>query len=167
VVCFHHGTIYYHRQIPDDDPIGGASGLELKAPPEGFLRGAGRWLRRHAAGTGLDELFGSLRLKRAVASPVWKNKPRAKPWPARRPKKGCREHTIFGGYEYLAAFSFRRASSASASAKKLFSEAAAGDIVLDVSPVIVAETIYTLLSFYGVERKEAVEKLLMLLRQPV
>jgi predicted nucleic acid-binding protein len=51
-------------------------------------------------------------------------------------------------------------------AKKLFSEAAAGDVVLDVSPVIVAETMYTLLSFYGVERREAVEKLLMLLRQP-
>jgi predicted nucleic acid-binding protein len=51
-------------------------------------------------------------------------------------------------------------------AKKLFSDAAAGEVVLDVSPVIVAETIYTLLSFYGVERKEAVEKLLMLLRQP-
>jgi predicted nucleic acid-binding protein len=51
-------------------------------------------------------------------------------------------------------------------AKKLFSKAAAGEVVLDVSPVIVAETIYTLLSFYGVERKEAVEKLLMLLRQP-
>jgi len=39
-------------------------------------------------------------------------------------------------------------------------------VVLDVSPVIVAETVYILLSFYGVERKEAVEKLLMLLRQP-
>jgi len=51
-------------------------------------------------------------------------------------------------------------------AKKLFSEAASGEVVLDVSPVIVAETIHTLLSFYGVERKEAVEKLLMLLRQP-
>ena len=51
-------------------------------------------------------------------------------------------------------------------AKKLFSDAAAGEVVLDVSPVIVAETIYTLLSFYGVERKEAVEKLLMHLRQP-
>ena len=51
-------------------------------------------------------------------------------------------------------------------AKKLFSEAAAGEVVLDVSPVIVAETIYTLLSFYGVERDEAAGKLLMLLRQP-
>lgn len=53
-----------------------------------------------------------------------------------------------------------------AAAKRLFVDAAAGDVVLDISPVIVAETIYTLLSFYGVERKEAVEKLLMLLRQP-
>jgi predicted nucleic acid-binding protein len=51
-------------------------------------------------------------------------------------------------------------------AKKLFAQAAAGEVLLDVSPVIVAETIYTLLSFYGVERQEAVEKLLMLLRQP-
>ena len=51
-------------------------------------------------------------------------------------------------------------------AKRLFAQAAAGKVLLDVSPVIVAETIYTLLSFYVVERKEAVEKLLMLLRQP-
>jgi len=51
-------------------------------------------------------------------------------------------------------------------AKKLFADAAAGEVVLDISPVIVAETIYTLLSFYGVERKEAAGKLLMLLRQP-
>jgi predicted nucleic acid-binding protein len=52
-----------------------------------------------------------------------------------------------------------------AAARKLFNRAAAGEIVLDVSPVIVAETIYTLLSFYGVERKDAVEKLLTLLQQ--
>jgi len=51
-------------------------------------------------------------------------------------------------------------------AKRLFAGAAAGEVVLDVSPVIVAETIHTLLSFYGVERKEAVGKLLLLLRQP-
>ena len=51
-------------------------------------------------------------------------------------------------------------------ARKLFAQAAAGEVLLDVFPVIVAETIYTLLSFYGVERQEAVEKLLMLLRQP-
>jgi predicted nucleic acid-binding protein len=50
--------------------------------------------------------------------------------------------------------------------RKLFIEAAAGQVVLDVSPVIVAETCYTLISFYGVERKEASEKLLILLRQP-
>jgi predicted nucleic acid-binding protein len=37
--------------------------------------------------------------------------------------------------------------------------------MLDVSPVIVAEAIYTLLSFYGVARQEAAEKLLALLQQ--
>jgi predicted nucleic acid-binding protein len=52
-----------------------------------------------------------------------------------------------------------------AGARKLFNRAAAGEIVLEVSPVIVAETIYTLLSFYEVERKDAVEKLLTLLQQ--
>ncbi len=49
--------------------------------------------------------------------------------------------------------------------KKLFAAAAAGEIILDVSPVIVAETIYTLLSFYELERKEAVENLRTLLQQ--
>lgn len=53
-----------------------------------------------------------------------------------------------------------------AAARKLFAEAASGEVVLDVSPVIVAEAFYTLHSFYTVDRKEAVEKLLMLLRQP-
>jgi predicted nucleic acid-binding protein len=53
-----------------------------------------------------------------------------------------------------------------AAARRLFTDAAAGEVVLDVSPVIVAETLYTLLSFYGVERKDAAEKLLLLLRQP-
>jgi predicted nucleic acid-binding protein len=53
-----------------------------------------------------------------------------------------------------------------AAARRLFSGAAAGELVLDVSPVIVAEAFYTLHSFYGVERKEAAEKLLLLLRQP-
>ena len=48
--------------------------------------------------------------------------------------------------------------------KGLFDRAAAGEIILDVSPVVVAETIYTLLSFYEVERKDAVEKLLALLQ---
>lgn len=50
-------------------------------------------------------------------------------------------------------------------ARKLFARAAAGDVVLDISPVIVAETIYTLISFYGVERKEAAAKLSLLLQQ--
>ena len=49
--------------------------------------------------------------------------------------------------------------------KKLFAQASAGEIILDVSPVIVAETVYTLLSFYEVERKEAVENLRTLLQQ--
>ena len=52
-----------------------------------------------------------------------------------------------------------------AGTRKLFDRAAAGQIVLDVSAVIVAETYYTLTSFYGVERKTASEKLSLLLRQ--
>ena len=50
--------------------------------------------------------------------------------------------------------------------KKLFARAATGELTLEVSPVIVAETIYTLLSYYEVDRKEAVEKIETLLRQP-
>jgi len=50
--------------------------------------------------------------------------------------------------------------------KKLFARAASGELVLEVPPVIVAETIYTLTSYYGVERKDAVEKMESLLRQP-
>ncbi len=52
-----------------------------------------------------------------------------------------------------------------AAARKLFSRAAAGEIVLDVSPVIVAETLYTLISFYGVDLKAAAGKLALLLQQ--
>jgi len=52
-----------------------------------------------------------------------------------------------------------------AAARNLFVQAGAGKVVLDISPVIVAETFYTLLSFYGVERKTAAEKLSVLLRQ--
>ncbi|MHC1768991.1 MAG: PIN domain-containing protein [Verrucomicrobiia bacterium] len=48
--------------------------------------------------------------------------------------------------------------------KKLFAEAAAGDALLDVCPVVVAEVIYTLVSFYRVDRKEAAEKLSRLLQ---
>ena len=50
-------------------------------------------------------------------------------------------------------------------AKKLFTRASNGEVVLDVSPMIVAETFYTLHSFYGVERKTAAEKLSLLLQQ--
>jgi predicted nucleic acid-binding protein len=52
-----------------------------------------------------------------------------------------------------------------AAARTLFGRAAAGEIVLDVSPVIVAETLYTLISFYGVDRRTAAEKLSLLLQQ--
>jgi predicted nucleic acid-binding protein len=52
-----------------------------------------------------------------------------------------------------------------AGARKLFTRAAAGEIVLDVSPVIVAETYYTLTSFYGVDRRATAEKLGLLLQQ--
>jgi predicted nucleic acid-binding protein len=52
-----------------------------------------------------------------------------------------------------------------AAARNLFAKAGAGAAVLDVSPVIVAETFYTLVSFYGIDRKTAAEKLSALLRQ--
>jgi predicted nucleic acid-binding protein len=52
-----------------------------------------------------------------------------------------------------------------AAARHFIARAQAGEVVLDISPVIVAETIYTLLSFYGVERKTAAEKLSLLLQQ--
>lgn len=50
--------------------------------------------------------------------------------------------------------------------KKLFARAAAGELELEVSQVIVAETFYTLNSYYEVERAEAAAKLHTLLRQP-
>ncbi len=56
-------------------------------------------------------------------------------------------------------------ASQAAAVRKLFAQAAAGEITLDVSPVIVAETFYTLVSFYGVDRKAAAEKLSLLLQQ--
>ena len=52
-----------------------------------------------------------------------------------------------------------------AAARKLFARASANEVVLDVSPVIVAEAFYTLHSFYGVEKKTAAEKLSLLLQQ--
>ena len=53
----------------------------------------------------------------------------------------------------------------SAAAHKLIARANAGEIVLEVSPVIVAETLYTMLSFYRAERKSATEQLSLLLQQ--
>lgn len=49
--------------------------------------------------------------------------------------------------------------------KRLFEAAAAGTISLDVSPVIVAEAMYTLLSFYKVDRVDAAVKVAALLRR--
>ena len=52
-----------------------------------------------------------------------------------------------------------------AAARKLFESAAGGGAVLEVAPLIVAETYYTLVSFYQVDKKLAAEKLAMLLQQ--
>jgi predicted nucleic acid-binding protein len=52
-----------------------------------------------------------------------------------------------------------------AASRKLFQQAAVGEVVLDVAPVTVAEAHYTLISFYGIDRKLASEKLGLLLRQ--
>ena len=52
-----------------------------------------------------------------------------------------------------------------AAARKLFARAAGGDVVLEVPSLIVAEAYYTLVSFYQVEKKQAAEKLAMLLKQ--
>lgn len=50
-------------------------------------------------------------------------------------------------------------------AKRLFEAAAAGNASLEVSPVIVAEAMYTLVSFYKVDRVDAAVKLAALLRR--
>ena len=50
-------------------------------------------------------------------------------------------------------------------AKRLFEAAAAGNASLEVSPVIVAEAMYTLVSFYKVDRGDAAVKLAALLRR--
>jgi predicted nucleic acid-binding protein len=46
-----------------------------------------------------------------------------------------------------------------AKAKKLIAEADAGEVVLEVLPIIVAETLYTLESFYEMERKSVAASL--------
>jgi len=50
-------------------------------------------------------------------------------------------------------------------ARRLFEAAAAGTVILEVSPVIVAEVMYTLTSFYEVNRAEAAACLAALLRR--
>jgi len=49
--------------------------------------------------------------------------------------------------------------------KRLFSRAAAGEVILDVSPIIVAEAYSTLTSFYGVDSKTAAERISLLIQQ--
>jgi predicted nucleic acid-binding protein len=49
-------------------------------------------------------------------------------------------------------------------ARRLVEQADKGEIVLVVLPVIVAELVYTLESFYGIERKEVATKLLSFLQ---
>ena len=52
-----------------------------------------------------------------------------------------------------------------AAAKKLFNRGAQGEVTLEISPVIVAEAFYTLVSFYRIERRIAAGKLSLLLQQ--
>ena len=49
-------------------------------------------------------------------------------------------------------------------AKKLVEQANADKVVLVVAPLILAETVFTLESFYHMEREEVAEKLLLLLK---
>src|SRR5687767_10909503 len=51
-----------------------------------------------------------------------------------------------------------------AKAKALVGEADAGNVVLEVLPMILAETIYTLESFYEMDRKDVAGKLLTFLQ---
>ncbi|MEO8428108.1 MAG: PIN domain-containing protein [Verrucomicrobiota bacterium] len=50
-----------------------------------------------------------------------------------------------------------------AKAKALVAAADAGNVVLEVLPITVAETIYTLESFYGLDRKDVAAKVLAFL----
>ena len=49
-------------------------------------------------------------------------------------------------------------------ARMLVESASSGATVLEVLPVIVAETVYTLESFYGIDRKDTASKMLMFLQ---
>lgn len=70
-----------------------------------------------------------------------------------------------GDTNVLLRFLAGRPTKQAEAALKLFEAAAAGEATLEVSPVIVAETLYTLISFYEVERKVAADKVLALLRR--
>ena len=49
--------------------------------------------------------------------------------------------------------------------RKLFTRAQAGELVLDILPIVVSEAYYTLTSFYRLERILAAEKISQLLQQ--
>ncbi len=51
------------------------------------------------------------------------------------------------------------------SARKLFTRAKTGEVTLEITPVVVAETFYTLLTFYKVPRGEAALMLSHLVQQ--
>ena len=63
------------------------------------VRGDGSAVMRPAPG--LDDLFGSLKLKRAVASPRVEKQAARQAMARAAAPKGCREHAIFGGYNRL------------------------------------------------------------------
>lgn len=69
------------------------------------------------------------------------------------------------GANVLLRFLVGEPAAQAAAARKLFQRAAAGDLVLDVCPVTVAEVYYTLVSFYEVDRRASAEKLSLLLQQ--
>jgi predicted nucleic acid-binding protein len=52
-----------------------------------------------------------------------------------------------------------------AGARRLFARAEAGEVILELIPVVLAEVFYTLLSFYKVSRVEAAEMLTLLVQQ--
>lgn len=55
-------------------------------------------------------------------------------------------------------------SDMAAKAKALIAEADAGDVILELLPIILAETIYTLESFYGLDRQQVAGNLLAFLQ---
>jgi predicted nucleic acid-binding protein len=64
----------------------------------------------------------------------------------------------------LVRFLTREPPGMAAAAKALVEAADAGEVVLEVLPLIVAETVYTLESFYEMDRQEVASKLILLLQ---